>query len=430
MIMDLGLSANTSYLLVVEGTTTASNLYIYNDNGLDDQISTGFGTYVFTTPGSGGYSYIYFRNIGSGTTDITTIEVKELDHFIQPSEYINAATIPADPAIEEEGAVIQNTTVLNLLPYSEDFSEWSSAGIVEMGALSPTGDYNAGTMTVDGASTWVRDAAIPVNESSTYTFSVFVKNISLTEFGLRAYNVSGSAQIAYSSRFSSINTESFTRVSLTFDTPAGCTSVYIYPGYAMAPDTGQAIIYGANLTETPVLYEYIPSFGTPVWTSARSLTWESMPDKFKDIFDDSGTYGGTTSAGTILVWLDLGFAHTDLSGDTPILSLNSGAEFLYVDNAGRVETTDGTNTANIDIDFASGDSLIVAITWDKTGDSIRIGAEESGSWTWDSSSAAFDDKWALGSDLLVGDSNTYPFNIKRIYFYPRALSTDAIEQNF
>ena len=210
---------------------------------------------------------------------------------------------------------------------------------------------------------------------------------------------------------------------------SGGATVIFYCDYE--DDGGSTYVFGANLTETPVLYEYIPSFGTPVWTSARTLTWESMPDKFKDILSDA--VGSSSSEGTLVAQITPGYSIDGVDDDSGLITVryNTGISLLYHGLTGFT-TYDGTTVSETS-SVTSTDPIVVAVYWSKARSKMNIGFKETGeSWTW-AGEDAYDDAFQITGaipDLTVGYDNPYPFNIKRLYFYQRALSTDAIEQNF
>jgi hypothetical protein len=413
--------------------------------------------------GSDGTDFTYVGGVTTPDIYIKDISLKELGDFhIQPSPYTNASTIPAEGVYLDGWNYIQNATVLNLLPYSNDISEFTvTRTTVEPDAvLLPTGDYGGNNFLKEdntAANTHYTYYDISgIEDSTTHMASGFAKANGRTWIKVECrskdnttdrahFQLSGSGAVgtigggvgAGEAGIYAVGSNGWYRWWMLYETATGATTPRLKIELAEADNdvtfdgdnTSGVYLWCLNLTEGSALYRPIPTNGVPAYTTPETVS-VALSTGLKDILDDSGTYGTTTSEGTMIVEITPGYAYTDLSGDVPIISLNSGAEFLYVDNAGNVETTDGTNTANVDIDFANGDELIVAITWSKTGDSIRIGIKESGSWTWDSSSAAYEDKWALGANIVFGDSNEFPYSWRNLRFFRRALPTDIIEANF
>lgn len=141
------------------------------------------------------------------------------------------------------------------LPY-----EWSSAGVlqgirveeqrtniclqsqnfgdatwIKSGAVTVTGNYAAGP---DGTTTAARMVStgansvyqtITVSASTQYTLSFYAKNNGGSRAAYRVYDNTGSADIVgITSYFSLINSSTYTRITVTFTTPVGCTSVLVY----------------------------------------------------------------------------------------------------------------------------------------------------------------------------------------------------------
>lgn len=91
------LEDNTEYQLVLSGDTTATDVEIRNSSGDGNTglVGTGFGTYTFTSglDETVNPTAIYFRNVGSGTTNITTLTVQKTN---QPKKQIMVDEVDGD----------------------------------------------------------------------------------------------------------------------------------------------------------------------------------------------------------------------------------------------------------------------------------------------------------------------------------------------
>jgi hypothetical protein len=199
-----------------------------NDQLYGNLTTNGTFSGVHTVDTTGSFDF-YANAAFDGAIDNVT--VKELGHFIQPSPYTNVSTIPAEGVYLDGWHYVQNTTVLNLLPYSNDFDEWTLGAndTVTAGQLSPDGNYNAYRFTTTNTSHNCRYQIDNLSPETDYTFSIFVLDNGSPEYKTSIYDVTNSANIiAPTSYLSSLNQSSFTRLNIPFTTPAGCTSVNVY----------------------------------------------------------------------------------------------------------------------------------------------------------------------------------------------------------
>lgn len=125
----------------------------------------------------------------------------------------------------------------NLLTYSKSMDNtlpsttWSGSGVVHTPnfAISPEGTLTASRITGPSAgNNW--HAVATVVASTIYTFSWFAKNNGGAGVAYSVHDVTHGADIVASTDyFSLINGVTFTRISVTFTTPAACTSINVYP---------------------------------------------------------------------------------------------------------------------------------------------------------------------------------------------------------
>src|SRR5438132_5878414 len=123
----------------------------------------------------------------------------------------------------------------NLLLSSDSIGDanWGNLGTVTTTlnyATAPDGTQTAtrAVVTQAGGEALLQRVAVVPNTS--YTFSFYAKNNGGTAASYSVYDASNNADIVPSTPYiSSINSSTWTQVSVTFTTPAGCTSVNVYP---------------------------------------------------------------------------------------------------------------------------------------------------------------------------------------------------------
>jgi len=161
------------------------------------------------------------------------------------------------------GALLVETTPYNLAQYSEQLDQsgvWSlaSAFVSSNTTISPSGLKNADTITTTSGSNFFSQT-ITVVPNTTYTFSFYALRGTMTDLKYSVYNLSAFTNIipstSYYSQTSSVN---WTRISATFTTPAGCTSIYIYP-LRDSGVTGDFYLWGVQLNEGSSVLDYLPT---------------------------------------------------------------------------------------------------------------------------------------------------------------------------
>ena len=138
-------------------------------------------------------------------------------------------------------------------------SPWVLTGmtVAENGATDPYGGASANLITVTTADQ-VLSQDITVVASTAYTLSFWAKRGTKTSAEYRVFDLSNGANIvANTSYYASINGTTNTRVTVSFTTPVGCTSIRIYPLNETAGSTGTMSIWQVQLETgsiaTPVI---------------------------------------------------------------------------------------------------------------------------------------------------------------------------------
>jgi hypothetical protein len=316
---------------------------------------------------------------------------------------------------------IQNTTVLNLIPYSNDFDEWSnSSGVtVTQGVLSPSGDYDAWEVGGVDADSDLIYYVPTVVEGETYTGSMYVAGSGTVKLRFREgggdYTVYGSDTIVLSSTWQ--------RISATGDKASDGNSAVI-DIRDMNGDT--VYIWQADLTETAVPYRPIPTNGVLAYTTSETVS-VALSDGLKNILSDA--VGDATSEGTMIVEIKPGYDINAQNANAGFVSVRENIPSVLSHGWDGLKSHDGTTPIDGPA-LSSTDPIVVAVRWSKTSGKFRLGYKLTGqSWAWELEED-YDGAYTLGTNLIIGYDNPYPFAWRNLRFFRRALPTDIIEANF
>ncbi|TMB23334.1 MAG: hypothetical protein E6J65_13825 [Deltaproteobacteria bacterium] len=111
-----------------------------------------------------------------------------------------------------------------------NWGNWGAMTSFPNFALAPDGTQHAtrAVVTQPGGHALVQQVTVAPNTS--YTFSFFARNNGGTAASYSVFDVTNNADIVPGTPYiSSINSSTWTQVSVQFTTPPGCTSVYVYP---------------------------------------------------------------------------------------------------------------------------------------------------------------------------------------------------------
>jgi len=223
----------------------------FTQSGIDvSGVKNANGTYtgVFTAS----QSHLYIQGVNSFIGSIDNVSVKESTrNDLARVDYTDGtSSLLAEP---------QRT---NLVTYSEDFTSWNQIQSITLTAnstISPSGDNNGTKFLSTNNNSKVR-ATFSVVSGTTYTFSVYCKNIDATIIRLLGYDGANSFTNTVTSE---VNTSTWTKVSLIFT--AANTSPSGQVQIARDLPNGESLFFwGAQLEESSYATSYIPTSGSTV----------------------------------------------------------------------------------------------------------------------------------------------------------------------
>ena len=279
-------------------------------------------TYEVTFVADSFYTPFYENKVGGSGLIVDNISIKE---------YLGQEVVPDSGC----GSWLFEPQSTNLVPYSEDYSQWVWGGNSNAnnttrvdGQSSPDGETNAALFTRNaGTGGWFSPTNLSVTLNQTYTYSLFVKKG--TSGTIELQNVSNSPQ---SKVIYNIDTNTFTteynatgnfvdygngwyRIAMTFEhLNTAATSAQIRH---ILEDGKSMYVFGSQFEQQSYATSYIPTSGSTVTrnqdvcTNGGSLasinsTEGTLYGEFSTIANDNNSNWINISDGTPNNWLFVG----------------------------------------------------------------------------------------------------------------------------
>tara|TARA_R110002012_G_scaffold276237_1_gene463154 strand:- start:239 stop:1441 length:1203 start_codon:yes stop_codon:yes gene_type:complete len=174
----------------------------------------------------------------------------------------------------------------NIVVQSNNFTAggWNFSNLTVTGSntTSPEGKINASKLTTSNVSHSLY-LDLTVTASTEYTFSFFIKRGTMTDLKYRVNDLSNTANIiSPTSYYSQTSNQYWQRISATFTTPSGCTSIRFIP-VTSSGVTGTVFIYGCQVEEVNHATSYIPTSGSAQSRASESCTGAGDVNTFNSV---------------------------------------------------------------------------------------------------------------------------------------------------
>jgi len=344
----------------------------------------------------------------------------------------NEARFDYDPAtLAARGLLIEEQRT-NLCLYSEDLNQaaWAKGvGVTTTynTVVAPDGNTTADTLTLSGTDNGVYES-ITVTASTAYTWSWWVRlgTLAAADFKFAIYNNTAAAFIVSDVvPTQTPNSTGWTRVSYSFTTPVGCTSIRVYVFRNFSVTAGTVNVWGMQLEAGAFATSYIPTTTTALTRAAdvASMTGANFSDWYNQTegttYVEASTLPSVTAAA-------LTHAISDGTFNQSIYG-NFNAGNLYI----------GANVLNSGVNQASGiGSFSITASTNTTKDAFaykqnNFGESCNGATPKTDSTGTVPtvDRLYIGTNW-AGAGNFLNGHIRSFSYYPKRLSNTAFVDAF
>ena len=372
--------------------------------------------------------FIKFGNMSGSEAvyikDLTIKEIPDLSILTDSPNYENSATLTAEPVYDS--GLILNGYGINLLPYSEDFTQWANSNTTDSANLSGPdgGTNNATTLTATAANGTIKYTLSSTVSGAEETFSIWMKRITGT----------GNIDMTLD------DGSTWTTKTLSSD----WTRFHIY-GTETAPVVGIRIvadgdaigIFGAQLNPNNYWIQYKPTDGCPVFSttevgedgvSGLSYTMSSV------VTSALNTVGEVTLIAELEMLQDYDAVDTGQRGLVAVNEVSTGASILnFSATEGDFHSwaiDGGACSTAITLEYSEDDLMTVVARLTAEENDLNISGKLNGSWDMDtqvSCSSVYEVGTKLWLMYTEEGTESPPVKFKRLVVYDGYLRDNDVQ---